>query len=52
MKWFWILLLGFFFLFLISCFDIIEEVYLKRDGLGKYIVIIDMSGLMSDGFMK
>lgn len=52
MKRFWTLLLGSSLLFLTSCFDIIEEVHLKRDGSGKYIVTTDMSGLMSDGFMK
>lgn len=52
MKRFWTLLLGSSLFFLTSCFDIIEEVHLKRDGSGKYIVTTDLSGLMSDGFMK
>ena len=52
MKRFWTVLLGSSLLFLTSCFDIIEEVHLKRDGSGKYIVTTDLSGLMSDGFMK
>ncbi|MBX2871006.1 MAG: hypothetical protein KTR30_02875 [Saprospiraceae bacterium] len=52
MKRFWTLLLGSSLLFLTSCFDIIEEIHLKKNGSGKYIVTTDMSGLMSDGFMK
>lgn len=52
MKRFWTVLLGSSLLFLTSCFDIIEEIHLKRDGSGKYIVTTDLSGLMSDGFMK
>jgi len=39
-------------LFLTSCFDIIEEVYLNKDGSGKYITTIDASGLFSNPFMK
>ncbi len=39
-------------LFLTSCFDIIEEIYLNKDGSGKYITTIDASGLFSNPFMK
>lgn len=52
MKRFWTLLLGSSLLFLTSCFDIIEEIHLKKNGSGQYVVTTDLSGLMSDGFMK
>lgn len=52
MNRFWTLLLGSSLLFLTSCFDIIEEMRLKKDGSGTYTITTDMSGLMSDGFMK
>lgn len=38
-------------LFLTSCFDIVEEVYLNRNGSGKYLYTIDMSALLSDPMM-
>jgi hypothetical protein len=38
--------------FLTGCLDVIEEMYLNRDGSGKYTVTIDMSGLFEDDFMK
>lgn len=38
--------------FLTGCLDVIEEMYLNRDGSGKYSVTIDMSGLFEDEFMK
>jgi len=52
MKRFWTLLLGSSLLFLTSCFDIIEEMHLKKNGSGTYTITTDMSGMMSDGFMK
>jgi hypothetical protein len=52
MRKFVVLLLGTSMLFLTSCFDIIEEVYLNKDGSGKYITTIDASGLFSNPFMK
>ncbi len=39
-------------LFLTSCLDVVEEMYLNRDGSGKYTVTIDMSQLFADEFMK
>jgi len=38
--------------FLTGCLDVVEEMYLNRDGSGKYTVTIDMSGLFEDEFMK
>ncbi len=35
-----------------SCFEMVEEVYLNKDGSGKYLVTIDMSELFSDPMMK
>ncbi len=32
-----------------SCIDIVEEMFLKKDGSGKYVMTIDMSGIMKDG---
>ncbi len=52
MRKFVLLLLSGSMLFLTSCFDIIEEVYLNKDGSGKYVTRIDASGLMSNPFMK
>ncbi len=52
MRKFVLLLLSGSMLFLTSCFDIIEEVYLNKDGSGKYITTIDASGLFSNPFMK
>lgn len=42
----------FLLLFLTSaCLDIIEEITLQADGSGTYALIMDMSGMMDDGFM-
>lgn len=38
--------------FFTSCLDVVEEIYLNKDGSGKYTVTIDMSGLFADDFMK
>lgn len=38
--------------FLTGCLDVVEEMYLNRDGSGKYSITIDMSGLFEDEFMK
>ncbi len=35
-----------------GCFDIVEEVFLNKDGSGKYLMTMDMSGLLKDSFMK
>ena len=37
---------------LTGCFDVIEEMHLKRNGSGKYTLTFDMSSLFSDPFMK
>jgi hypothetical protein len=37
---------------LTSCIDMMEEIYLNRDGSGKYSLTFDMSGLFSDPMMK
>lgn len=37
--------------FMTSCFDMVEEIYLNRNGSGKYVYTIDMSSLMSDPMM-
>lgn len=37
---------------LTACFDITEEVHLNRDGSGKYAIIMDMSAMFKDPFMK
>ncbi len=47
-----ILLLSAMSFFLTSCLDVVEEMYLNRDGSGKYTVTIDMSQLFADDFMK
>lgn len=52
MKRIWQLFLGISLLFFTSCFDILEEVHLKKNGSGKYLVTMDMSGILSDPFMK
>jgi hypothetical protein len=44
-----LLAISFFFT---SCLDVVEEIYLNKDGSGKYTVTIDMSGLFADDFMK
>lgn len=35
-----------------GCFDVVEEVFLNKNGSGKYHMTMDMSGLFSDPFMK
>jgi hypothetical protein len=52
MRKFVLLLLSGSMLFLTSCFDIFEDVYLNKDGSGEYITKIDASGLFSNPFMK
>lgn len=37
---------------LTGCFDIVEEIFLNKDGSGKYHITMDMSGLFSDPMMK
>lgn len=52
MRKFSLFLLGSSLLFLTSCFDIIEDIYLNKDGSGKYVAQFDMSSLMDNPFMK
>lgn len=53
MKKFFALILGASLMFLnTGCFDIVEEVFLNKDGSGKYLVTMDMSSLFTDSFMK
>lgn len=52
MKKILILLLGASMTLLTGCFDIVEEVFLNKDGSGKYHITMDMSGLFTDPFMK
>lgn len=52
MKRIWQLFLGISLLFFTSCFDILEEVHLQKNGSGKYLLTMDMSGILSDPFMK
>jgi hypothetical protein len=35
-----------------GCFNIVEEIFLNKDGSGKYHITMDMSGLLSDPTMK
>lgn len=39
-------------LFMTSCLNIIEDIYLNKDGSGKYVMMFDMSGLFENPFMK
>lgn len=52
MNRFWSLCLGTSLLFLTSCFDMLEEVHLNKDGSGKYAITMDMGGIFSNPFMK
>jgi len=52
MKKIIVLLLGASMTLLTGCFDIVEEIFLNKDGSGKYHVTMDMSGLFTDPFMK
>ncbi|MDX1940530.1 MAG: hypothetical protein SFU99_08260 [Saprospiraceae bacterium] len=53
MKKIFVLLLGAsLIMFNTGCFDIVEEVFLNKNGSGKYLVTMDMSGLFKDPFMK
>ncbi len=52
MKKILVLLLGASLTLLTSCFDIVEEVFLNKDGSGKYHITMDMSGLFTDPLMK
>lgn len=47
-----VLLLGASLITLTGCFDIVEEVFLNRDGSGKYLITMDMSSMFTDPFMK
>ncbi len=39
-------------LFMTSCINMLEEVFLNRDGSGKYVITMDMSELMKNPMMK
>ncbi|MFN7115787.1 MAG: hypothetical protein ACK4TA_03255 [Saprospiraceae bacterium] len=52
MKKILVLLLGASMTLLTGCFDIVEEVFLNKDGSGKYHITMDMSGLFTDPMMK
>jgi len=43
------LLVAFCFLTATSCIDIVEEMFLKKNGTGKYVITMDMSALMEAG---
>ncbi len=43
------LLVGFCMLSMTSCIDIVEEMFLKKNGSGKYVITMDMSALMEAG---
>lgn len=47
-----VLILGASMTLLTGCFDIVEEVFLNKNGSGKYHITMDMSGLFTDPFMK
>ncbi|GJM35423.1 MAG: hypothetical protein DHS20C18_44240 [Saprospiraceae bacterium] len=51
MRKFLVFLLGGSMLILTSCIDMVEELYLNKDGSGKYIMKFDMSGMFSNPFM-
>lgn len=46
------LIAGVSLLALTGCFDVVEEVFLNRDGSGKYLITMDMSSMLTDPFMK
>lgn len=52
MRKIFVLLLGISLLTLTGCFDVVEEVFLNRDGSGKYLITMDMSSMLTDPFMK
>jgi len=43
------LLVGFCLITMTSCIDIVEEMFLKKNGSGKYVITMDMSALMEAG---
>ncbi|MCB0568646.1 MAG: hypothetical protein KDC66_02735, partial [Phaeodactylibacter sp.] len=45
-------LLGGSLLFLTSCIETLEEIYLNKDGSGKYSLTLDMSELFANPMMK
>ena len=52
MKNFFLFLVTASLLFLTSCLEVLEDVYLNADGAGKYLITMDMSELFSDPMMK
>lgn len=52
MRRFLLLLVTSSLFFLTGCLEVLEEVYLNKDGSGKYLVTMDMSELFSDPMLK
>lgn len=52
MRKIFVLLLSASLFTLTGCFDIVEEVFLNKNGSGKYLITMDMSSMFSDSFMK
>ncbi len=52
MKKLTFLLLGVVMMTFTSCIDIVEEMFLKKDGSGEYKLTMDMSAMMKEGAMK
>ncbi|MEZ4995731.1 MAG: hypothetical protein R2824_35270 [Saprospiraceae bacterium] len=52
MRRFLLLLVSSSLFFLTGCLEVLEEVYLNKDGSGKYLVTMDMSELFSDPMLK
>jgi len=52
MRKFLILSLGVFTLALSSCLDVVEELFLNKDGSGTYALSYDLSSMLSDPTMK
>jgi hypothetical protein len=50
-NWMFVLLTG-LSLALTGCFDMMEEVYLNKDGSGRYLYTVDLSKMFEDSFMK
>lgn len=46
-----LLILAFLAITFTSCIDIIEEITLKKDGTGQFIYTVDISSMVSGGFM-
>ncbi len=51
MRKFLVFLVGASTMMLTSCIDMVEQMYLNKDGSGKYVMEFDMSGMFSNPFM-